>query len=711
MRPRPEPEQRPRTSLAHGADLRMRLRVGAILKWTGIALAGVAVLLAGTAAFFLFAFDWNALRDTAGTRGSAALGRDLAIEGALDIQPGWRVWRVHAEGVRLANAEWARTEGSKEPNMLQIERVDASIEIWELLRGRIVLPELNFVRPQIVIEKLDEDRKNWKFGQSSKKGPSKKGPDGGKVAKEAVAPEDRTEFPVIGRLTIEGGRLVYRDAPAKLFVDTKVSMAIGTGGDDEEQLIEFEGRGTLQNEPFLLTVTGGSLLTLRDPDKPYPLRVDIRAGPTRFFAEGKMDDPLQMKGIDVRLEASGKNLADIFTFTAIPTPPTPPYDIRGRLVKEGERWTFHEFRGQVGGSDLGGHLEYDAQKERAVVRVDLVSERLNFEDLKGFIGADPEKKDEERDRVLPDAPLNLERLRATDLDVRLRAKRITAPNNLPLDDMDSRFVLDRGLLTVDPLTFGVAGGTIAGAISLDGRKDIPGVQTSITMRGLSLKSFFTGKAMQELFAGRFGGRIVLTGVGPSLAEVLGSSNGRLTATMSGGELSLLAMEAAGLDVAEGLARLLGQDRSTGVRCIVGDFKVEGGVAASQALVIDTDDTRLDGNGTIDLKHERLGIRLLANPKDPGPLAARTPITVRGTMKEPKIGIETVPLLARGAAALGLGAVFPPLAAIPFTEFGLGEDSDCNALLQQTADPGDQREPAPAAPPPGSPAPPSQKPGR
>lgn len=668
----------------------MTARTFSVLKWLGITLGGLLAALAATAAFFLFVFDWSSLRDMAGTRGSAAIGRDFAIEGTLDIEPGWRVWRVHAEGIRLANAEW-----SQEPDMVRIDVLDASIEIWELLRGRVVLPELSFVRPQIVLEKADAERKNWQFGK----------PDEAKLAAEAAVPDDRTEFPVIGQLTIEDGRLLYRDEPARLHIETKVTMAVGTGG-DEEKLIRFEGRGRVQEQPFTLDVTGGSLLTLRDPDKPYPLKVDIRAGPTRFFAEGRMDDPIQMKGIDVNLEASGRNLADIFAFTAIPTPPTPPYSISGHLRREGERWSFEKFSGRVGQSDLGGNLYYDTPEDRGKVTADLVSRRLNFEDLKGFVGADTEETERDRDRVLPDAAINLERLRATDLDVRLRARRINAPD-LPLDDMDARFILDRGRLTVEPLKFGAAGGTIAGRVMLDGRTAVPGVQAAVTLRGLSLRSFFEGKAMQDLFAGRFGGRLQLTGTGHSLADVLASSNGRVTATMSGGKLSLLVIEAAGIDVAEGLARLLGQDRSTDVRCIVGDFKVEGGLMASQVFLVDTADTRIDGTANIDLNNERLDIRALANPKDPSPLSARTPITVRGTMKDPQIGIEAAPLAARAAAAVGLAALFPPLAAIPFIEFGLGEDSDCNALLQQTADPGAEQRPRDAPPP----SPPGESPPR
>ena len=45
-------------------------------------------------------------------------------------------------------------------------------------------------------------------------------------------------------------------------------------------------------------------------------------------------------------------------------------------------------------------------------------------------------------------------------------------------------------------------------------------------------------------------------------------------------------------------------------------------------------------------------------------------------------VKMGPLLARGAAALALGALNPLLAFIPFVETGPGKDSDCAQLLAQ-----------------------------
>lgn len=53
----------------------------------------------------------------------------------------------------------------------------------------------------------------------------------------------------------------------------------------------------------------------------------------------------------------------------------------------------------------------------------------------------------------------------------------------------------------------------------------------------------------------------------------------------------------------------------------------------------------------------------------------------GALKDPDISIDVAETGLRGAAAVVLGTVLTPVAAvIPYVEMGLEEDSDCAALI-------------------------------
>jgi uncharacterized protein involved in outer membrane biogenesis len=643
-----------------------------LFKWLGIAvgsLAALLIVLAGT----LYFFNWNLLRGTINARGSSAIGRAFAING--DIKVTWDSLspRIHLEGITLDNPDW-----TKDRHMVDIKVLDFRINLRELLIGRIVLPELTLDEPKIDLEKPDKNRKNWDLTSASP---------GGAVVNTTV-PKKRTQVPVIGELVVNDGTIKYEDVPSKLSVTTQITTATGTGGDTRRE-IHVQSKGAVEGQPFTMNMVGGSLLTLRDPSTKYPIDFELRAGPTVFRAKGTMTDPVQMAGLDMQLDVKGDNLAHIFPFTAIPLPPTPEYKISGRLKKEGDVWSFEKFKGAVGGSDLEGDMQYSSERERPSIKASLTSKMLDFKDLAGFIGAGPQAKQDasaetkakDSERQIPQVPINIERLRAADLDVGFKAQKINAPG-APLDNMDTRFLLKDGLLVIDPLKFGIADGTIDGKVGLDGRRNIPKVTTDLSLIRLSLKRFLEGTRFESLSEGRFGGRLMVSGSGKSLGDVLAAGDGRVTVSMSGGKISALMIHAASLDVAKAVVNLLGTDKPTPLRCMVADFNLERGMMVSDIFVIDTELSNINGTLNVDFASEGIDARVEGHPKKPSPFTARTPITISGTLKNPRPGIAPGELVARGAAAAALAVVLPPLAIIPFIEAGVGKDSDCEALLEQ-----------------------------
>jgi len=638
-----------------------------ILRWIGITL--LVSLLAGVALLFFMPSDW--LRNIINKTGSAALGREFAIEGAIDIDWDWTTPSVSVHKLRIANLP-----ESKNPNMVAIDEIDFQIKIWKLLKAELNLPKLNFINPKIVLEEFSATKKNWDFPTGDK------------------SPEHRSDFPVIGALSVDAGKLTYRDHTKKLAVKLDIDTARGSELESKKDMYKLSGQGILQDQPFSLQATGGSISTLRNTEKPYPLTFDLKMGSTRIDMEGTISDPAQMSGMNAQLNLQGNNLADLFYLTQIPLPPTPPYKISGRLQKQKEIWEFQKFKGQVGDSDLSGDLSYDTKREPGFVKANLVSQLLQLDDLAGFIGATPSKgtlspeqkaqaeREKSNPRLLPDVPIDLTRLRATDMETRFKGKKITG-TKFPFTDLDIGFNLKEGVLRLDPFNFGIATGTISGSLILDGQKDVPEVQSDLILKRLSLKQFFTDPKFESLAAGYFGGQFKIKGNGRSLAEVLATSNGRIILLMSGGKISLLIVEAAGLDLGQATPLLLGEDKSTDIRCVIGDFKDENGLLTSEIFVFDTTDSKLNGKAQINLKDETIDAKVEAHPKDFSIGSARTPITVTGQLKKPTIGLDPKELAARVASAAVLGAFLTPVAAIiPFIELGLGEDSDCKGLIDQ-----------------------------
>lgn len=652
-------------------------RAWRIAKWSALTFLVLLVLAIGATVFF--AESW--IKNAANGKGSSATGRTFAIDGPLDIQWNWTTPRVHMEKVRLGNAP--DMDGD---NMLEIGAIDFNIKIWQMLYGKLNMPDLTITDARLVLQKKDNDHKNWDFPALSK----------GKAVGTAVVPDNRREFPVIGNFTLKNSRLIYKDDIKKLDLDLALDTATGSSADNKQAIV-VTGKGKLQDKIFELNAKGGSVAMLRKGGEDYPLDLSVTMGTTKVTVNGTFKDPIKMTGIDAALTVKGDNMADLFYLTAIPLPPTPPYDIAGQLKKDDKAFYFNDFKGKVGDSDLSGSLKDDVSGERGNITATLVSNYLDMDDLSGFIGVPPSTKKGEAagaeqkqeaakraasPRLLPDVPINLDRLRAADMDIDFTAHKLHAPG-YPLQSLKATILLNDGILKIDPLDLGIASGSMTGSLVLDGREQVPDVKTDIMLKKLALKDFFKDSRFEALSAGHFGGHIGLQGKGKSLADVMATSNGRLTLTMSGGAISLLIVEAAGLDVAEATGLILDKDKKTNIRCAVGDFKVTDGLLNSQVFVVDTGDTNFTGNARINMKSESINASIQSHPKDFSPLEIGTPILIDGTLKNPGIGIDVKEAGARGGVAAVLGTILTPLAAIiPFIETGVGKDSDCKTLISK-----------------------------
>ncbi|MGN6671126.1 MAG: AsmA family protein [Candidatus Nucleicultricaceae bacterium] len=86
-----------------------------------------------------------------------ALGREVAIEGdiKLSILP---IPNVHVSNIRVANIK-----GAIEPNLVLVDRVEASFAFLPLLQRRLEFTKLSFIHPRLFLEETASGEKNWAF--------------------------------------------------------------------------------------------------------------------------------------------------------------------------------------------------------------------------------------------------------------------------------------------------------------------------------------------------------------------------------------------------------------------------------------------------------------------------------------------------------------------------------------------------------------------
>ncbi|QJR10102.1 hypothetical protein DSM104443_01154 [Usitatibacter rugosus] len=590
------------------------------------------------------------------SRWGAMIHREVEL-GDIDVDLGWPVG-FNVTKLRISNPEWAERK-----DFINAETVYAQLEMPPLLHGYFEFPYIGARAAALGIERKGEQR-TWRFGDGQRK-PSRAH---------------------IGRVFMADGDVGYRYVDQKTALDFKVSGALG-----EKDDVNWTMKGTFKEQ----ATTGEGRIAHLEPvfRKPIPLVGKARVGRTDMTVDGTIAPDLNH--MDFKFTIAGQTLNDLDKIFGVNLPNTPPFKLAGHLDRAEERWVFEGFDGHVGDSDLQGTIKYTKGKPRPLLEANLTSKVLDLDDLGTVVGTPPKtgpgqtaspeqvaQAAEHRavDRVLPRMSFQTTRWKDMDADVRLTAKQLRRPKQLAFEGFTTHLVLKDSVMKLDPFNFGFAGGKVASAINVDARKKPSQGSIDIDAQGLQLSKLFPTSETMKAALGTLYGHGKLAGQGESVGDLLATADGQLAVAVDGGRVSSLLVELLGLDFGEALVVLGTKNSQVGLRCAAGTFKIEDGRAEPENFVVDTTDTVVKVQGSVNLGTEKIDLLARPEPKDPSIFAMRSPIIVQGSFKHPKVSPKPGPLVARVVAAGALAAVAPPLAALAFVETGPGKDSDCGKVL-------------------------------
>ncbi|MFM0222393.1 AsmA family protein [Paraburkholderia dipogonis] len=464
-------------------------------------------------------------------------------------------------------------------------------------------------------------------------------------------------------------------------------------------------KGTYNKTPVSGSGKVGGVLALQDANRPFPVQADVKAGDLHVGVVGTITDPAHLAAVDLRLWLQGNSMARLYSLTGVTLPDTPPYATEGRLVGQfkstGNVFKYENFTGRVGGSDINGSLTYTARERRPLLQGELVSHLLQFSDLAPVIGADSNASKAKRgdataqpsSKALPVEEFRTDRWKAIDADVKFTGRRIVKDVNLPITDLYTHVVMTDGVLSLEPLKFGVAGGTLASDIHLDGSATPLKGRFATSARHLKLKQLFPNFKTMQNALGEINGDAALTATGNSPAALAATSNGEVKALVTDGTVSRLLMEAAGLNVANVVYEKLFGNRDVKINCAAADFVATNGVLDSRVFALDTDDAVINIDGNVNLRDESMDLGVHPHTKGFRVFSLRSPLYVKGTFKDPHVGVNAAALALRGGAAVGLGLINPFAALIPLLAPSNNKPLPCTQMLEQIRQ-------APTAPPPG-----------
>ncbi|MBO9649960.1 MAG: AsmA family protein [Variovorax sp.] len=646
-------------------------------------LAGLLILLA----VVLVLFDWNWVRPPIERYISQKSHRDFRMDDLhvrLSLTP-----TIRMRGVRFGNADWSR----EDQPMAKVEQLEFSVSLRDLPE-KILVPRVALTRPELLFERLPDNRKNWILSDPSDTSPSKLR---------------------ISTLSVDDGRLRYIDHGEPFDVKVEASTfdpakqekvkSANAAPTNDRYSTQYKFSGNYHGARFDGTALTGEVLSFQESGVPFPIQGELHAGTTNLWVEGSIADAANISGIDTKLRIEGKTLANLYPFLLLPLPASPPYRLEGHLILKGNRYTMDDLRGRIGSTDVFGKGAYIDQKPRPLLQADLHSNYLDLADLGPLIGietqetggkpkltqaqtrdrptAKAKQKTVDPDHVLPSGSFEASRLQQIDAEVDLHATRLKAPKGLPLESLAASLRLNDAVMKLAPVDFGFAGGTLAGKATLDAREPIIKSDVAIDLQGIRLGQFVSQDSVIARGAGRVGATLRLSGVGNSVADAAAKSNGRIATTVVNGRVSNLLDAASGLNMGKVMTLLVGGDKDIGINCGGAVFDVKNGRGQSSLFVIDTEQTQVLGGGWFDFGDERFDLVVTPKPKHVGLFSLRTPVRLYGSFSRPDYELKKGPLIARGAAVAALSAVGPLASLLPLIETGPGQETNCGNVQHET----------------------------
>ena len=614
--------------------------------------------------------------------------------------------------ITAAYIEIGAPDWSTAPHMLPARDARLTLgyaDLWRASRGEpLRIRELRAAQLDGQFERLADGRASWQFGRKTDT------PD---------TTELPTHLPVFGRLQVDSGAIVYHDALMAVDLDARLSLvdgsnipATGVAASGPASGLQFNAKGSYQGLPLSIDMQTSGVLPLVAEDAAaiaLPVTLAAHVGRARLTFKGTATDAVRLTALKGRFSVQGPSLAAVGDPLHVTLPTTAAFRAEGLLAKQGAVWNTVLDEVRIGSSRLAGAFTYDPRQRVPMLAGRLTGSKLMLADLGPAVGAPvhttvataaavtaedspaaPQRSNSRPGRTLPDREFDLPALRAMNANVLIAIDSVDLGSNLlePLKPLRTHLMLADGVLTLRDVEARTGQGRLVGTAQFDGREALALWTADLRWDGVRLESWIhqaRANNVPPYATGSLNGRARVAGQGKSTAAILGSLRGEVRMNVVNGTISHLAVEAAGLDLAQGLGVLMKGDDALPIQCTVADLVAEQGVLRPRVLVLDTTDSTLRVDGSLSLATEAIDLRVVVIPKDFSPMALRTPVHLRGTFASPVVSVDKGKLGTRLGAAALLSLVNPLAALIPLMDVGSSADAqrgaeDCRALSRRIA---------------------------
>jgi uncharacterized protein involved in outer membrane biogenesis len=584
---------------------------------------GVVLVVVVAMATLVVAWDWNWFRGPVANYFSERSQRQVRI-GDLDISFNRSLEpTVRLQGLYVQNAPWA-----DDRPFVTAQEVSFTFALRSIPERRPIISRLVLIDADVNLERQADGHRNWRLRNPENLGP-------GRVR--------------VMRLDAQNSRIrfIRRDTDFEVVASSEpLAVPSRNVAGPLTKRVLFEGR--FRGSRYAGNADTGDELSLLDSGELFPIRGQMRAGKARLDFDGSLADLFDVSKAVGSVHVEAASLAALHPFTRQRLADSKPFEIRGQLRHEGGAFSIRDLRATIGRTVLTGVLSLDPAREPPLLKAALHSDAARLDDLESLVerkpgriaGADrPQAKVAHRlyKPMFSDRDLPFGRMRELDAEISLRLKKLQAKSYPGLESFAVEAELKDGVMHLAP-EIGLAEGDLRGTGRVDAREEPATVEFKLAGRDVRIEKLLLGNRFAGTTAGPVAVRIAVKSQGGSMAALAANLDGSMALGMSNGVISNLADAVLELNPARAVRAVITGNRAIGINRIDVEFDFRRGQGSARNIFIDTEQTRVVGTGSVDLRTQTLDILLTAGPSKRGILALDAGIRLSGPIRKPRLAL-------------------------------------------------------------------------
>jgi AsmA family protein len=623
------------------------------LIWLVAGMIGLVLSLLVFLTFIKIPVDLTSQKNLLEWAASRSLGRRVFIDGKVIVSTS--LWpSIRIEGVRLANPERFAPG-----DFVLMKSADLSVGIIPLLKWKVHIREFTVKGVVLTLVENENEAVNWAphpVVEPVKEIPEKEKPKEGRI-------ELTSDTFVLEMLSIEDIAVSYQRPDLKEPIALHIDTCRGSALVGEPFVLSITGR--LHQEPFDAAVKMGSLKEFIEENKSWS-DIELNIAKTRFELAGLLDLSQSLRKIDLKTSVQGDRLDSLNGVLELDLPPLSRYRAQAVLSGRRGRIDLSDFEIRVGESQLTGKMFIEETGPRASAFLELTAPRIQLNDFvfenwsfasggKGGTGrqetgapketaAAPERTrhaitlEDERIKNL----LSHDFLAEFDASITIKAESVLSGK----DKLGSGLMtatLKEGRFSIDPIRLNIPGGSFLFGLSFK-----PGVESSDGTVRVEMKNFDFGiLARRARPDTNMGGTLNLDVSLKSKARdwkgLLTNASGYMDFSGNPENLQAGILDVWAVNLIAAIsdsAASKDKGAASKINCVICRWSVLGGILRPDAFMIDTNKVRICGEGEVDFKKEQIDLVVAPTPKRPEFFSLATPLAVRGSFSEFKMGIQS-----------------------------------------------------------------------